>query len=65
MINFKIYESDNMFILLFKHLLESKGLNSLISSTRYEQVKNRRGRIDDFILELLQEIYMNASELQA
>ena len=65
MLNFKIYESDNMFILLFKHLLESKGLNSLISSTRYEQVKNRRGRIDDFILELLQEIYMNASELQA
>lgn len=64
MINFKIYESDNMFILLFKHLLESKGLNSLISSARYEQVKNRRGRIDDFILELLQEIYMNASELQ-
>ena len=53
MIQYKIYDNDSNFILLFKHLLESKGLNSLISFTRYEQEKVQRGKVDDFILGLL------------
>ena len=53
MIQYKIYDNDSNFILLFKHLLESKGLNSLISFARYEQEKAQRGKVDDFILGLL------------
>lgn len=36
MILYKIYDNESNFILLFKHLLESKGLNSMISFNRYE-----------------------------
>ena len=53
MIQYKIYDNDSNFILLFKHLLESKGLNSLISFARYEQEKAQRGKVDDFSLGLL------------
>ena len=64
MILFKIYENGNNFILLFKHLLESEGLNSMISFIKYELEKHQRGKVDTYILDLLIEIYSNSTEEQ-
>ena len=64
MILYKVYDNESNFILLFKHLLESKGLNSMISFTRYESEKFQRGKVDDYILGLLHEIYENSTEEQ-
>ena len=61
-VNFKVYQPENMFILLFKHFLSSKSLNSLISLPRYVKTKNQRSRVDNHILKLLTEIYCRASE---
>lgn len=55
--NYQIYDVESDFILLFKHLVESKGLNSLLQYTRYEQKKKVWMRIDEFLKELMIEIY--------
>ena len=34
---YRILDIENNFILLYKHLIEAKGLNSLVSVTRYEK----------------------------
>ena len=58
---YKVYDIENYFILLFKHLVESEGLNSLISLTKYELEKKHRSKVDRFILEFVTGIYQNAS----
>ena len=60
--NYQIYDVESDFILLFKHLVESKGLNSLLQYTRYEQKKKVWMRIDEFLKELMIEIYETSLE---
>ena len=59
---YKILDIENNFILLFKHLIESKGLNSVVSITRYEQEKILRNKVDDYLQHLVKEIYKSATE---
>ena len=51
-------------MLLFKHLLESKGLNSMIMCSNSEVRRSKRAKVDESVLELLQSIYRNASKGQ-
>ena len=61
---YRILDTESNFILLFKHLLESKGLNSLVSITRYGQQKLFREKVDSYFQNLIRKIYTTASEEQ-
>ena len=50
---YKILDIENNFILLYNHIIEAKGLNSLVSVTRYEQEKFLRGKVDTYFQRLL------------
>ena len=59
--NYGIYDIESLYILIFKHLIYSKGLNLLLSYSRYEQEKNQWRRNDDYLLEIATQIYMESS----
>ena len=61
---YRILDTESNFILLFKHRLESKGLNSLVSITRYRQRKLFREKVNSYFQNLIQKIYTTASEEQ-
>ena len=48
-VQYKDYSADNLFSLLFKHLIESKGLNALILFTNYEKRAKDFERNDGYI----------------
>jgi hypothetical protein len=60
--NYDICDVESNLILYFKHLVESKGLNSLLSKTLFEQKKKIWEKNDEFIFGLMQHIYDNAGE---
>ena len=59
---YQIFDVESDFILLFKHLVESKGLNSLLQSTRYELKKKIWIKSDDFLKDLMIDIYETSNE---
>lgn len=59
---FKFFEFENSFILLFKHLVETKGLERLLSIDRYGEIKAKNEKLDNYILLLLKGLYENASK---
>ena len=61
-INYDICDVESHFILYFKHLVESKGLNSLLSKALFEQKKKIWEKNDEFIFGLMQHIYDNVGE---
>lgn len=48
---FKVYDIENHFILIFRHLVESYGLNSLVSLSKYEIQRKIKAKTDTFLLE--------------
>ena len=58
------YNPEDNFMFLFKHLLGSKGLNSMIISSQYEMRRDRRAVVDKSVLGLLRSIYQHASKEQ-
>ena len=50
--------------MLFKHLLESKGLNSIITASQSEARRSQRAKVDESVLGLLRSIYENVSASQ-
>ena len=64
MIVHDVYNPEENFMLLFKHLLESKGLNSLITSNESETKRSQRAKVDESVLGLLRSIYQHVSEGQ-
>lgn len=60
--HYDVYDVENYFNIIFKHLVESKGLNSLLSFTRYETDKNFWRRNDDFLTELICQIYEESTQ---
>lgn len=53
----KIYNVDNLFMIIFKHLVQSKGLNSILSVSRYAEKKNSWQKNDDFLQMIICSIY--------
>ena len=64
MIAYNIYNPEDNFVFLFKHLLESKGLNSMILSNHYELRRDRKIRVDKSVFGVLRSIYQRASKDQ-
>ena len=58
---YKVFDVENPFILIFKHVVESKGLNSLVSFVRYDMEKKKWHKVDSFLMGFLASIY-NAAE---
>ncbi len=56
---FQIYEPEDNFMVIFKHLVESKGLNSLIYEPLYSQKLKINTKRDDFLQQLMMEKYEN------
>jgi len=56
------YNVESSFLLIFKHLVESKGLNAVIEKTRYKENKKIWRKNDDFLSSLLIQMYKNADE---
>ena len=50
---YKVFDFDDIFLVLFKHLVESKSFNPLINIDRYEKYKKTREKTDFFIEKLL------------
>ena len=46
----KVFDVENPFMLIFKHVVESKGLNSLVSFVRYEADKRKWKKVDSFLI---------------
>ena len=59
-----VYNHEENFMLLFKYLVESKGLSSMITSAESELRRLKREKTDKSVLGLLQSIYQHASEDQ-
>ena len=64
MIVHDVYNPEENFMLLFKHLVESKGLNSMILFNESETKRSQRAKVDESVLGLLRSIYQNVSEGQ-
>ena len=47
---YKVFDVESHFLLIFKHLVESKGLNSLVSFARYDLEKRMWNRVDNFLV---------------
>lgn len=58
---YRVYDIENHFILIFKHLVESYGLNSLISITKYETERKQRMKTDKFLLDFISSVYQHSS----
>ena len=58
------FMSEGFFMMLFKHLVESKGLNSLIFPQKYMKEKFLWRKLNKHVELLLSEIYSKASELE-
>ena len=61
LIRHKSYNYKENFMMLFKHLLESKGLNSIITAGQSEARRMQRAKVDESVLGLLRIIYENVS----
>ena len=61
LIRHKSYNYKENFMMLFKHLLESKGLNSIITAGQSEARRAQRVKVDESVLGLLGSIYKNVS----
>lgn len=48
---FKVYDIENHFILILRHLIESYGLNSLVTLSKYEIQRKIKAKTDAFLLE--------------
>lgn len=48
--NYKVYDIENLFILLVKYLVEAKVFMAMINIQIYEMSKRKRQRIEDFAL---------------
>ena len=58
---YQIYAFGTILNILFCHLVESKGLNSLISPKKYEESKYLRNKVDQYILNLFIGLYGESS----
>lgn len=47
--DYKVFDFDNIFIVLFKHLIESKSFYSLLNIERYERSKKARSKTDFYV----------------
>ena len=59
---YDVYDIESLFLLILKHLILSKGLNQLISLSRYQQERNIWRRNDDYLVELATQIFDQSSE---
>ena len=48
-------------MMLFKHLLESKGLKQMVTGSQSEARRMQRAKVDESVLGLLRIIYENVS----
>ena len=48
--------------MLFSHLVEAKGFNSLICIKKYIEIKYLKNKIDSYVLELIKSIFKNSDE---
>lgn len=47
---FKVFDFENLFMLIFKHLIESKGWNNILTNSRKdEHEKKMRDKNDDYL----------------
>ena len=61
---YKVFDVENPFMLIFKHVVESKGLNSLVSFVKYETEKKKWQKVDSFLIEFLTNLYHEAEAEQ-
>lgn len=59
---FKNYDPEDFFMVIFKHLVESKGLNSLIYEPLYSQKLKINTKKDDFLQQLMMDKYLSADK---
>lgn len=45
----KIWDVDSLFMIIFKHLVQSKGLNSVLSASRFQDNRNLWQKNDSFL----------------
>lgn len=59
---FQIYDPEDFFMVIFRHLVESKGLNSLIYEPLYSQKLKINTKRDDFLQQLMMDKYESADQ---
>ena len=59
---FKNYDPEDFFMVIFKHLVESQGLNSLIYEPLYSQKLKINTKKDDFLQQLMMDKYLSADK---
>lgn len=62
--NYKIYDTDNYFMLFFKHFLQSRGLKALAGSTENWQRLKIADKSDQFLESFMMQIYDSADDRQ-
>ena len=62
--NYKLYDIESYFMLAARHLVESMGLNSLLSFMKYKEEKSFRRKVNDFVWAFFSRLYEEAPQEQ-